>query len=104
MARFSTAARRGGPAAVVVGVAVFATAATGAAAPASASDCAPRRGATSAEVRCDSGTSQYRAVVRCDEAGRPDYDRYGEWVSARQHSVASCDGQDRAYRPGYQTR
>ncbi|MCO1654737.1 hypothetical protein [Pseudonocardia humida] len=59
---------------------------------------------TGALAICRGGTGQVRAVTRCDENNRPDYNRYGAWVRPGAFSVAACDSGDRSFSRGYHTR
>jgi hypothetical protein len=106
MRQFRTAARRVGVTAALITIGALTAASPAAAQPA---DCHARLYASSGTVvaYCDEGNGQYRASTRCDKSWAPDYNRYGPWRTAGgtlETSIARCDGSDRAFNAGYQTR
>jgi hypothetical protein len=114
MTRFSTAARRVGVAAAVIGAAAFSTVATADAAPAAAPTAASSDVPTcylnwlddyTLRVDCNKAAgSQYRAAVRCNKNNWPDYNRYGAWKSVPDYSVARCNNGDKAFNGRAETR
>ncbi|MGW3961513.1 hypothetical protein ACWED2_16940 [Amycolatopsis sp. NPDC005003] len=88
---------------VLAGAAVLGGAQAAPAAAPAPSGCVISTLSNGADVFCSHGTGTYRAVTRCDKNNRPDYNRYGPWVTAGNWSSAWCNDSDRAFNQGMQT-
>jgi hypothetical protein len=102
MTRISAAVGRIAVSTVLAGAAVLGGATAAQAAQLSPSGCVVSTLSNGVDVFCSRGTGTYRGVVRCDRNNRPDYNRYGAWVTPGNWSSAWCNSGDRAFNQAMQ--